>query len=93
MRILQAVESPLGPTLAVLRGGFGRFRATDPPATLLHVPFRFASGGVNQTERIEMISKLKTTYVWVLSPDGRKDLGALVAVVTAIYTALHRAGV
>lgn len=40
-----------------------------------------------------MISKLKKAYAWVLSPEGRKDLGALVAVLTAIYTALHRAGV
>ena len=31
--------------------------------------------------------------VWCLSPTGRKDLGAVIAAVTAVYTALHRAGV
>jgi hypothetical protein len=40
-----------------------------------------------------MISKLKAALVWARSPEGRKDLGALVAVLTAIYTALHRAGI
>jgi len=30
---------------------------------------------------------------WLMSAEGRKDVGALVGVATAIYTALHRAGV
>ena len=37
--------------------------------------------------------KLKKALVWCMSPEGRKDLGALVAAATAIYTAIHRAGV
>lgn len=34
-----------------------------------------------------------TVVVWASSPDGRKELGAAVAAVTAVYVALHRAGV
>ena len=37
--------------------------------------------------------KVVAALLWTRSPEGRKDLGALVALVTAIYTALHRAGV
>jgi hypothetical protein len=40
-----------------------------------------------------MKAKLKTAARWAVSAEGRKDLGALLGVVTAIYTALHRAGV
>lgn len=36
---------------------------------------------------------LKKVLVWCASPEGRKDIGAAVAALTAIYTALHRAGV
>lgn len=39
------------------------------------------------------LTKAATAAKWVASPEGRKDVGALVAIVTAIYTALHRAGV
>lgn len=38
-------------------------------------------------------TKLVAAFTWASSTEGRKDLGALVGVVTAIYTALHRAGV
>lgn len=41
----------------------------------------------------KLAAKALTAYAWALSPEGRKDLGALVAIVTAIYTSLHRAGV
>ena len=40
-----------------------------------------------------MLKKVKSAVAWAWSPAGRKDLGALIGVVTAIYTALHRAGV
>jgi hypothetical protein len=40
-----------------------------------------------------LLSKAIVAFAWSRSPEGRKDLGALVAVVVAIYTALHRAGV
>lgn len=40
-----------------------------------------------------MKAKVQKIVAFALSPEGRKDLGALVAVATAIYTALHRAGV
>lgn len=40
-----------------------------------------------------MKAKLKAALNWALSPEGRKDLGAFVAAATAIYTAIHRAGV
>lgn len=36
---------------------------------------------------------LKKALAWAASPEGRKDIGAAIAAVTAIYTALHRAGV
>jgi hypothetical protein len=39
------------------------------------------------------VKRLRAVVAWCLSPEGRKDLGALVGIVTAIYTALHRAGV
>lgn len=38
-------------------------------------------------------TKLVAAFTWAGSAEGRKDLGTLVAIVTAIYTALHRAGV
>ena len=40
-----------------------------------------------------MKAKLTAAVRWCLSTEGRKDLGAAIAAVTAIYTALHRAGV
>lgn len=39
------------------------------------------------------MKKVVAVLNWATSPEGRKDLGALVAVVTGIYVALHRAGV
>lgn len=39
------------------------------------------------------MAKLKKAFAWAASPDGRKDLGALVALVVAIYTGIHAAGV
>ena len=43
--------------------------------------------------RGKLFSRLMRAAAWCASPEGRKDLGALVGIVTAIYTALHRAGV
>lgn len=40
-----------------------------------------------------MRKKLGLAVSWALSPAGRKDLGALIGLLTAIYTGLHRAGV
>lgn len=39
------------------------------------------------------MKKIKTWFEWAISPPGRKDIGALIAAATAIYTALHRTGV
>lgn len=39
------------------------------------------------------MKRFRALVVWCVSAEGRKDLGALVGVVTALYTALHRAGV
>ena len=39
-----------------------------------------------------LVSRVLGVYTWVTSPDGRKDVGALVAAVTALYVAGHRAG-
>lgn len=39
------------------------------------------------------MKKLRKLGVWCLSPEGRKDIGALLAAILSIYTALHRAGV
>lgn len=38
-------------------------------------------------------AKITAAVLFARSAEGRKDLGALVAVATALYTALHRAGV
>ena len=35
---------------------------------------------------------VRAVVVWAFSPAGRKDLGAVIATVTAVYTAFHRAG-
>lgn len=40
-----------------------------------------------------MSKKIKTWFYWAISAPGRKDVGALIAAATAIYTALHRSGV
>ena len=40
-----------------------------------------------------LASRLAAAVAWARSPQGRTDLGALVAAVVATYTALHRAGV
>ena len=53
--------------------------------------FRYYSG--TKPKESLMLSKLKTAFLWAKSPEGRKDLGAAVAALTALYTALHRAGV
>lgn len=39
------------------------------------------------------MTKIKKALAWAASPDGRKDIGALIALVLAIYTGLHAAGV
>lgn len=41
----------------------------------------------------ELLGKATAALTWALSPTGRKDLGAVIAAATAVYTALHRAGV
>jgi hypothetical protein len=41
----------------------------------------------------KFMGKARLAVVWARSPEGRKDIGAFIAIVTAIYTALHRAGV
>ena len=41
----------------------------------------------------KVAAKAVRLLVWARTPEGRKDLGALVGVLTAIYTAIHRAGV
>lgn len=40
----------------------------------------------------KVAKKVVVAALWCASPAGRKDIGAAVAAVTAIYTALHRAG-
>lgn len=37
------------------------------------------------------LAKALAVYAWAKTPKGRADIGAAVASVTAIYTALHRA--
>lgn len=37
-------------------------------------------------------SKWRKALAWAVSAEGRKDIGAVIAAVTAIYTALHRSG-
>lgn len=39
-----------------------------------------------------MAAKARRAARWCVSAEGRKDIGAAIATVTAIYTALHRAG-
>lgn len=39
------------------------------------------------------MTKLKQAVAWARSAEGRKDIGAAIAALTALYTALHRAGV
>lgn len=39
------------------------------------------------------MKKINAALAWAVSPAGRKDLGALIALVVAVYTGLHRAGV
>lgn len=39
------------------------------------------------------MKKVQAAIKWAGSPEGRKDLGALIGVITGIYVALHRAGV
>lgn len=37
--------------------------------------------------------RASAALAWAASPKGRHDIAGAVAVVTAIYTALHRAGI
>lgn len=39
------------------------------------------------------MKRVNKLVAWLISPEGRKDAGALVALITAVYTGLHRAGV
>lgn len=39
------------------------------------------------------MKRITAALAWVVSPEGRKDVGLVIASVTAVYTALHRAGV
>lgn len=39
------------------------------------------------------MKKITAALQWALSPEGRKDIGSAVAAVTAVYVALHRAGI
>jgi hypothetical protein len=39
-----------------------------------------------------IISKILSVAAWSKSPEGRKDIGALIAACTAIYVAGHRLG-
>lgn len=40
-----------------------------------------------------MQARLLRLIAWVISADGRKDIGAAVAACEAVYLSLHRAGV
>jgi hypothetical protein len=40
-----------------------------------------------------LAAKLAAGARWAVSPEGRKDLGALLGTLAAIYEALHRAGI
>jgi len=40
----------------------------------------------------KLTSKARALAVWLMSASGRKDVGAFIAAATALYTALHRAG-
>lgn len=40
-----------------------------------------------------MNARLRKLVAWAVTNEGRTDLGAAVAALTAVYTALHRAGV
>lgn len=42
--------------------------------------------------KVSWLAKVKAAVAWAGSPSGRKDIGAAVAAVTAIYTVIHRAG-
>lgn len=39
------------------------------------------------------MKKLRAALAWAISPEGRKDLGALLGTLAAVYEALHRAGI
>ena len=54
------------------------------------VPAPVIPGPVAKPSRLAKVVALVT---WARSAEGRKDIGAAIAVATAIYTALHRAGV
>ena len=47
---------------------------------------------VAPTPKLSLAQKLAAAVRWAFSPAGRKDAGALIAAVTAVYVALHRAG-
>jgi hypothetical protein len=52
-------------------------------------PIHFEKEGIVK----KLLNKLAAALSWATSPEGRRDLGAIVAAAVAIYTALHRAGV
>jgi hypothetical protein len=39
------------------------------------------------------MDRLKKFLAWAKTNEGRTDLGALLAAATAVYTAIHRAGI
>lgn len=43
--------------------------------------------------RLSLWGRVLAAAAWARSPKGRHDLAGLVAAATAVYTALHRAGV
>lgn len=41
----------------------------------------------------KVATKASALIVFAFSPEGRKDIGSAIALVTAVYVGLHRAGV
>lgn len=39
-----------------------------------------------------LLTRALNALAWAKSPEGRKDIGAVIAAATAVYTALHRSG-
>ena len=48
---------------------------------------------VAPTKRPSVFSRVLAVYKWASQPTTRKDIGAVVAAVTALYVAGHRAGI
>lgn len=55
-----------------------------------HRQVRAGAWGCGVNSPVE--TRLKAWLAWCVSASGRKDIGALIALLTAIYTGLHRAG-